>query len=51
MSVGVGRSHHGDEDKNHHNQHHPDDVDGPDHDDYDDTQVELLVAEVEMMPI
>ena len=49
MSVGVGRSHHGDEDKNHHHQHHPDDVrDGRDHDDNDDTQVELLV---EMMPI
>ena len=47
MSVGVGRSHHGDEDKNHDHQHHPDDV----HDDNDDTQVELLVAEVEMMAI
>ena len=53
VSVGVGRSHHGDEDKNHHHQHHPDDVHGRDHDDCynNDTQVELLVAEVEMVAI
>ena len=35
MSVGVGRSHHGDED-------------GRDHDDKDETQVELLLAKVEV---
>ena len=51
VSVGVGRSHHGDEDKNHHHQHHPHDVHGRDHDDNDDNQFELMVAEVEMIAI
>ena len=42
VSVGVGRSHHGDEDRNDLHQHNPGDVHGRDHDDNDDTQVILF---------